>query len=240
MNVASPDIVLEVCLDSAESAAAAEEGGAHRVELCARLDLGGTTPSEELVRRTRALISIALHVMIRPRGGNFCYSDAEIAAMKNDVAMAKSRGADGVVFGMLRPDRSVDGALLAEMAGFARPLAVAFHRAFDEAAHPAVALEDIIAGGAGILLTSGQRPTALEGVPLLGELIHRAGGRIAVMPGAGIHRGNAAEILRRTGARAIHVGTGVHAAPGGRVDPARVRSLLASLGGGASLSPSDD
>lgn len=220
------DVLLEVCLDSAESARAAETGGARRVELCARLDLGGVTPSFDLLRRTRDAVTIALHVMIRPRGGDFVYSAEEILSMKADIAVAKAAGADGVVFGVLRPDRTVDRTLLSELVALARPLAVTFHRAFDEAAEPLRSLDDIIAGGADILLTSGQKPVAPEGLPLLGELARHAAGRIVVMPGSGVTGENAPRILAETGARAIHVGSAVHDRPGGVVQASLVKKFL--------------
>ena len=225
-GAAARDVLLEVCLDSAQSARAAEEGGARRVELCARLDVGGVTPSFDLLRRTRDAITIALHVMIRPRGGNFVYSADEITAMKADIAVAKAVGADGVVFGVLRPNRTVDRVLLAELVALSRPLAVTFHRAFDEAAEPLSALEDIIACGADILLTSGQRSVAPEGLLLLGELARRAGEQIVVMPGSGVNAENAQRILAETGARAIHVGSAVHDRPGGVVQAALVKKFM--------------
>jgi copper homeostasis protein len=146
--------------------------------------------------------------------------------MKTEITAAKAAGADGVVFGMLRPDGHVETRQLRELVAHARPLAVTFHRAFDEAADPLHALDEIIAGGAEVLLTSGQRPTALEGAALIAELERASRGRIVIMPGAGIHRGNAAELLRRTGVRTLHAGTGVHDRATGRVDPALVREFL--------------
>lgn len=199
------------------------------MELCAELHRGGTTPPEGLVRLVRSVIAIELAVMIRPRGGNFTYLEPEIAQMKDDIAMAKDAGADGVVFGLLLSNRAVDRSAFRLLAEFARPLRVTFHRAFDDAADPAAALEDVISCGADRILTSGQRPTAFEGAPVIAELVRLARGRISVMPGAGIHRGNAGEILRRTGVRELHVGAGVRDASGALVDAALVRSLVESF-----------
>jgi copper homeostasis protein len=164
--------------------------------------------------------------MIRPRGGNFVYTDAELTRMKEEITSAKAEGADGVVFGMLRSDGHVETRQLRELVALARPLAVTFHRAFDETADPLHALDEIIAAGADILLTSGQRPTALEGAALIAELERASRGRVVIMPGAGIHRGNAAELRRRTGVRTLHAGTAVHDRTTGRVSPALVREFL--------------
>lgn len=230
MTPSPGSVLLEICLDSAASARAAQAGGAHRVELCDRLDLGGTTPSEQAVREAREAISIALYVMIRPRGGDFCYDDGEFSAMKEQIASAKRAGADGVVIGLLRRDASVDAVRTAALVRLAKPLGVTFHRAFDACRDPLRSLEDIIACGAERILSSGCRTAAAEGASLLAELVGMSRGRIAIMPGAGIDITNAAELVRRTGAGEIHVGTAAKTAPGGIVDPERVRRLLESLG----------
>lgn len=198
------ELLFEVCLDSVDSARAAEAGGAHRVELCSALLDGGLTPSLGMLRVARRRLRIGIMAMVRPRGGDFCYSAAELEVMKEDLAMAKAEGADGVVLGLLRPDGTVDADRTAELVALARPLPVTFHRAFDMTRDPFEALETLIALGVDRVLTSGQEPTVLEGVPLLRELVARAAGRIVVMPGGPVSPRNVAAIVRDTGARELH------------------------------------
>ncbi len=205
--------LIEVCLDSAESAKAAEGGGAGRVELCADLVEGGTTPSAGMIATTRRQIEIGLQVMIRPRGGDFCYSALEVECMLRDVELARELGADGVVVGALTPDGTVDRPLTARLVAAAAPLPVTFHRAFDMTREPAAALEALIELGIERLLTSGQESSALEGLELIAELIEQAGERIVVMPGCGITPRNLDRVLA-TGAREVHVvGTDSVASP---------------------------
>ena len=146
---ADQTITLEICVDSVEGALAAEAGGAQRVELCDNLLEGGTTPSAGMIALTRQQIHIGLQVIIRPRGGDFCYSDLEFAVMQYDVNQAKQLGADGVVIGLLNPDGTVDKARTAALIDLARPLNVTFHRAFDMAVDPHQALEELIDLGVG-------------------------------------------------------------------------------------------
>lgn len=201
----SSAVVLEICVDSVESALAAAAGGADRLELASELaDGGGITPSAGLIAAVRAAVSLPVHVLIRPRSGDFCYSEAEFAVMKRDIELAKSLGADGLVFGILRPDGSVDAPRTAALVRLARPLSVTFHRAFDMAADPFAALEAVIDLGCDRLLTSGQERTAYEGRALIAQLVARAGARLIVMPGAGVNEENVAELLRVTGAREVH------------------------------------
>jgi copper homeostasis protein len=197
-------LVVEVCVDSVESALRAEEGGADRVELCDNLLEGGTTPSAGAIAVARQRLGIRLHVIIRPRGGDFCYSETETAIMIRDVAMARQLGADGVVIGALRSDGSVDTSLCRMLLEAARPLSVTFHRAFDMARDPCEALDDLIALGCDRLLTTGQEPSILEGLDLVTDLVRRAGDRIVVMPGGGNER-NIAKVAAATGAREFHV-----------------------------------
>ncbi len=195
---------LEICCDSVQSAIAAAAGGAQRVELCANLLEGGTTPSSGLLTACRQAISIDLHVLIRPRGGDFCYDEAELDVMRHDIVYAKQHGVEGVVLGMLRPDGTVDCHGMRELIALARPLRVTFHRAFDMASNPTAALEDVVSLGADYLLTSGQQVTAFAGRELIRELVQQAAGRIAIMPGAGVNEENILELAAVTGAREFH------------------------------------
>ena len=194
----------EICANSVASCIAAQDGGADRVELCAGIPEGGTTPSVGMIRCARESISIGLNVIIRPRGGDFLYSESEIREMVYDIKAAKGLGVDGLVFGCLCPDGSVDMEnmrLLMEAAG---DTPVTFHRAFDHTSDPLKALEDIIELGCARILTSGCRPTAAEGAPLLAQLVEKAGDRIIIMPGCGVNEGNIAETARLSGAKEFH------------------------------------
>ncbi|MCP4661152.1 MAG: copper homeostasis protein CutC [bacterium] len=199
------DILIEVCLDSADSAVAARQGGARRVELCDNLIEGGTTPSAGMIAATRRAVDIGLQVMIRPRGGDFCYSPRELEAMLHDIATARELGADGLVFGALTGDGTIDRATTRELIAAARPLAVTFHRAFDMTRDPIAALDTLLELGVERLLTSGQEATVADGVELVAELVRRAGDQLVVMPGCGITPRNVGRIVAETGAREIHV-----------------------------------
>jgi copper homeostasis protein len=197
-------VTLEVCVDSLASAQAAKDGGASRLELCANLSAGGTTPSHGLIEQVRSRCDLKLHVLVRPRGGDFLYSDDEFAVMLRDVALAKSLGVDGVVIGALAADGAVDVVRMRSLIEAASPLSVTFHRAFDMAADPFAALDDVIALGCDRLLTSGQAVTAYAGRGLIAELVSRAGDRIAIMPGGGVSAQNAAAIVADTRVRELH------------------------------------
>ncbi|MEN6299582.1 MAG: copper homeostasis protein CutC [Anaerolineaceae bacterium] len=197
-------ILFEACVDSVESAAAAQEGGANRVELCADLLEGGITPSAGMLYLTRQHLQIPIHVLIRPRGGDFCYSDSEFNVMRLDIEIAKQCGANGVVFGILKPDGSVDVGRMANLIALARPLSVTFHRAFDMTHDPYRALKTIINLGIERILTSGQAASALEGAELIGELVQRAGQDVIIMAGAGVNEQNVSEIIRTTGVKEVH------------------------------------
>jgi copper homeostasis protein len=198
-------IILEACVESVEAAVAAQEGGADRVELCANLLEGGTTPSAGTIQLAREKLGIGLNVMIRPRGGDFCYSDAEFEVMKLDVQLAKKLGADGVVFGILKENGAVDTLRTGELLELARPLSVTFHRAFDMARDPYEAIKDLIRLGIDRILTSGQDLSALEGLDLIADLVQKAGDRVVVMPGGGITERNVKKIALQSGAREVHV-----------------------------------
>ncbi len=203
--------LLEISVESVDAAMAAERGGANRIELCSSLREGGTTPSLELMRGVRGRVGLPIYSMIRPRGGNFYYTDSEFAAMRRDVDAAKEFGTDGVVLGLLRADGLVDIVRTRELVEQATPL----HRAFDECADLRGALEDVMESGAARLLTSGGKRTAPEALEVLGELVRMAGERLIVMLGSGLHAGNIREVVRKTGAREFHAGlSSVVADPG--------------------------
>ena len=194
----------EICANSVASCIAAQEGGADRVELCAGIPEGGTTPSYGMIRNARKSINIGLNVIIRPRGGDFLYSESEIEEMLYDIHIAKELGADGLVFGCLTPEGDVDIKVMKRLMEAAGETPVTFHRAFDHTSDPLKALEDIIGLGCARILTSGCRPTALEGVSLLTRLVEVAEDRLIIMPGCGVKEDNIAEIARLSGAREFH------------------------------------
>lgn len=196
---------IEICANSVESAVKAQEGGAYRVELCAGIPEGGTTPSFGDIRMARQLLQqTKLHVIIRPRGGDFLYSHLEQEIMLHDIKVARQLGADGVVFGCLTADGSVDVPAMKKLMNAVGDMNVTFHRAFDMCRNPKEALEQIIELGCTRILTSGQEETALQGVPLLKELIEQADGRIIIMPGCGVNPDNILQIAEDTGATEFH------------------------------------
>lgn len=217
--------LIEVCLDSAESAVAAQAGGAARVELCDNLIEGGTTPSAGMIAAARRAIDIGLHVMIRPRGGDFCYGPPEIEAMLHDIGVSRELGAGGVVFGALHPDGRIDEHLSLQLIEAARPLSVTFHRAFDMSRDPFEALDTLVRIGVDRLLSSGQEAHVLDGLDLLGQLVRRAEGRLIVMPGCGVTPRNARRVVEATGASEIHV-VGTEAAD----SPMRYRNARCFMG----------
>ena len=194
----------EVAVDSLESAWIAQECGADRIELCADLGIGGITPSPGMIALALERLHIPVHIIIRPRRGDFLYTDAEYEIMLRDIEAVKSAGAQGVVFGVLLPDGGIDMARTGELVARARPLSVTFHRAFDMCREPLAALEQLIALGVDRLLSSGQAQSAEAGKALLAELVGRAKGRISIMPGAGLKASNIGRIAAETGAREFH------------------------------------
>jgi copper homeostasis protein len=202
----SDKLVVEVCVDSLESALAAEGGGAQRVELCSGLMEGGVTPSAGLIATTRQKTSIGLHVIIRPRAGDFYYTPDEFSVMQRDVLMAKQLGADGVVFGILDLDGNVDVPKTRQLVELARPLKTTYHRAFDMSADPRRSLEQVVETGADRILTSGGEQTAVEGAETLRSLIKLANGRVIIMACGGIDAENVGAVIEKTGVREVHVG----------------------------------
>lgn len=178
--------ILECCVDSVESAINAESGGASRIELCSNLIIGGTTPDFALVREIRKHTEIRIHALIRPRFGDFCYSEYEMEIMKEQIRFLKEAGVEGVVIGVLDVDGNLNKGAMKELMDAADGLSITLHRAFDMCCDPYAALEDAIALGVNTILTSGQKQSAWEGRELLAELIEKADGRIDIMAGAGI------------------------------------------------------
>lgn len=206
MNRNSSPVILEICANSATSAIAAQEGGAARVELCENLAEGGTTPSYGQIILARKHLHIKLYVLIRPRRGDFLYTDLEFEVMQADIRTCIEAGCDGVVIGMLKADGSVDKERCTELVRLARQwgLGVTFHRAFDMCADQFQALEDIIEIGCERILTSGGKSTAMEGATVIAHLIEKAAGRIAIMPGSGITENNVADLVHFTGVTEVH------------------------------------
>lgn len=195
----------EICSNSVESCIAAQDGGANRVELCAGIPEGGTTPSYgEIATAREVLKTTRLHVIIRPRGGDFLYSPIEVKTMLKDIDVAKQLGADGVVFGCLKADGEIDLPVMRELMKASEGLSVTFHRAFDVCRDAKKALEQIIDLGCNRILTSGQQPTAELGIPLLKDLQQQAAGRIILLAGCGVNEKNISRIAKETGIQEFH------------------------------------
>jgi len=197
-------VLLEVCVEAVASAVAAEQGGAHRIELCSDLAVEGLTPDPELIEQVRQHVAIPLHVLIRPRAGDFCYSTSEFEAMKHEIRRAKQRRVNGLVFGILYGNARIDVSRTRELVELARPLSVTFHRAFDACADLPEALEDVVRTGADRVLTSGGAPTAEEGSSMLAKLVTSAAGRISVLACGRIREENIRRIVDFTGVREVH------------------------------------
>lgn len=221
-------ILLEIAVETLQSALAAERAGANRIELCSNLAVGGVTPDVALLKAVREQIQIPIFVMARPRGGNFVYSELEFEEMQEAVALAKNESADGVVLGILKPDNHVDVVRTRELVAMARPLPVTFHRAFDETADQMEAMEDVIRTGAARILTSGGKATAPAGAEAISSLIAASRGRIQIMPGAGITGANIAEVAERTRATEFHAGLG-SIMPYGSRETARFESEIRKM-----------
>lgn len=195
---------VEVCCVSSADVREAAEGGAGRVELCENLEVGGVTPSRELLEEVMRVSPIPVNVLVRPRGGDFVFSPEEEAAMVRDIRMCKELGVNGVVIGALRADADIDVEMTARLVEEARPLSVTFHRAFDCCRDPFAALEEIISIGCDRILTSGQKDSSYDGRELLARLVEAAAGRIVIMPGGGVRVSNISEIEEVTKAVEFH------------------------------------
>ena len=197
--------MVEVCANGVESCIAAQEGGADRVELCAGIPEGGTTPSYgEIKVARRVLTTMRLHVIIRPRGGDFLYTELEVERMAEDIGVCRQLGVDGVVFGCLNADGTFDLEKNRYLVECSRGMSVTCHRAFDRAVNPEQALEDVIALGFDRILTSGQQPKAEQGIDLLAKLNRQADGRIILMAGSGVTEQNIRRIREATGLTEFH------------------------------------
>jgi copper homeostasis protein len=246
-------VIVEACVDSVESSIAAERSGARRLELCDALFDGGTTPSAGMIAACKERVSIPVFAIIRPRGGGFVYSDAELDVMHRDVVAARRLGADGVVIGVLRADGTVNEEQTRSLVSAAAGMSVSFHRAFDFVPDLGAALETLVTAGVSRVLTSGGAPTAREGVATLASLVRQAGDRLTVMAGGSIREENVRAVVDGSGVREVHVrltrltrGQGTGFRPGVKVrktlpddeaaweetDEDRVRSFVRVLGKG--------
>lgn len=195
---------LEICCYSVESAIIAEQSGADRIELCDNYTEGGTTPSYAAIKSTLEKLNIPVNVIIRPRGGDFSYSNIEYEIIKEDVKTAKALGINGIVVGFLNLDGSIDAVRTKEIIEIAKPMEITFHRAFDRCNNPFIALEQLIKLGVHRVLTSGQKQTAIEGIEVVSKLVKQAQNKIIVMPGGGVNEKNILELISKTKATEYH------------------------------------
>lgn len=224
--------LLEVCCGNPESVDAAVLGGARRIELCADLEADGLTPPAAWIRDAKARYpSLTVHVLIRPRAGDFVYSREEADAMACQIEEALEAGADGIVIGALTPEGDVDLPLMERLVSLAGSASITFHRAFDRCSRPFEALEQIVVLGCDRILTSGQEETAEAGAERLGALRRQARGRIGILPGGGVTPGNAARILAATGCAEIHASASVTRDGKKVTDAGRVAEILQAIGG---------
>lgn len=222
---------IEICCGSIQSAANAKAGGAVRIELCQGLVEGGTTPSPATINYAVKELGLKVFVLVRPRGGDFCYNELEIKTMEQDVEFCKQAGVAGIVVGFLHPDGSIDTELTRRFVKLAAPLPVTFHRAFDRCTDPLRSLEEVIDCGCARILTSGCKPTAMEGADVLQQLVQHANGRIKILAGSGVTPENAAELRQKTGAPEIHGSCKITRPDGAwETDAEQVKKLLEVLG----------
>lgn len=196
--------LLEICCYSVQSAIIAEKSGANRIELCAGVYEGGTTPSLATIQLVKENVNIPVHVIIRPRGADFCYSDIEFECMKRDILSCKEQGVEGVVSGVLLPNGKIDIQRTKELVELSKPMSFTFHRAFDMVEDHLEALEELINMKVDRILTSGSMQTAEEGIGLLNELMDKSDGRVIIMPGSGVSENNISELKEKTGAMEFH------------------------------------
>ena len=206
-------ITCEVCIESVEGALAAERGGADRLELCGELALGGISPSVGLLRQVVTATSLPVMVMVRPRAGGFCYSNAEIETMAAEISFLQNESVAGAVFGVLDQDGRVNVEACKRLVDLARPMSVTFHRAFDWTRDASEATEDLIDIGVDRVLSSGQQPTAEQGSGLLSTIAKQAGNALTIMPGSGVNEANVRKLIETVGTTEIHFSAGVPAEP---------------------------
>jgi copper homeostasis protein len=218
-------VILEIAANSVASALAAQDGGAGRVELCTALELGGLTPSPAQIALARERLRIPLYVLIRPRAGDFLYSDLECETMQRDIETCVALGCDGVVLGVLDADGNVDMPRCRTLIAAAGSMGVTFHRAFDLARDPLSSLDDLIQLGCERVLTSGAQASAWEGAPLIRQLVELSAGRIVVMPGAGVDAGNIVQLREMTGASDFHASAKRQHPSGMRWQPALLKDM---------------
>lgn len=220
-------INVEICCNSVESARNAKAAGAKRIELCDNLEVGGLTPPENAIEECVKELKLCTHVLVRPRAGDFCYSQSEYEQIKRQVEMCSRCGAHAVVVGFLHEDGTIDVERTREIVRIAAPMQVTFHRAFDECTEPLASLEKIIECGCHRILTSGCAASAETGIPMLHQLVEKAAGRIVILAGAGVTPQNAAEIITKTNVSEIH-GSCKRTLPDGRLitDEETVRQLI--------------
>ncbi len=220
-------IELEVCVDSVASAMAAEQGGAHHIELCTDLAQGGITPSAGLIAMVRKRVALNLRILIRPRGGDFYYSADELEVISRDILLAKQLGANGVVFGILDADGDVDTSRTRQLVTLARPLHVTFHRAIDMSRNLNAAWNAVLETGADRILTSGAAQTAEAGVEKIADLVKNAAGRVRIAAAGGIREDNVRRIVEETGVREVHAALQTPIP-----SPMRFRNQTTALGSG--------
>jgi copper homeostasis protein len=213
--------LVEACVGSLAEALAAEQGGANRLELCDRLDVGGTTPRAGLIDEVKRRVGIPVSVMIRPRGGTFVHTAAELDQMRRDIDMARAHGADMLVIGVLDERGHVDAAHTRELVARASETPVTFHRAFDEIRDQAPALEALVAAGVSRVLTGGGSASAIENVGQLTQLVTQAAGRIAIMAGGTVRGHNVRAIVDQSGVREVHARS--------ETDPRRIADIVTAL-----------
>jgi len=199
-----PQVLIEACVESVDQALEAEASGADRIELCAALAVGGVTPSAGMMSLAGERLRVPLHVLVLPRAGGYLLGDADLEAMRRDLAMARAARARGVVLGALGPDGRIDRELMARLVGWARPMSVTFHRAFDQLPDQIAGLDLLMELGVERILTAGGTGGALDGAGTLARLVARAGDALTVLAGGGVRAGNVAELVRRTGVREVH------------------------------------
>ncbi|MFT5751545.1 MAG: copper homeostasis protein [Flavobacteriales bacterium] len=218
-------MILEICANSFESAQAAQSGGAHRIELCGELALGGITPSHGLLEKVIAALSIPVFVLIRPRSGDFCYSDDEMDVMLRDIAFAKAIGVQGIVSGVLHPNHEIDRERTGQLVSASKGMAFTFHRAFDWTPDAIESIDILIELGIERVLTSGQKPSAGAGLEILNKLRVHANGQLGILPGGGIHAGNV-KTFKAAGFKEVHASaSSFRKLAALRIDPSVLQSV---------------